>query len=128
MDPETRIRLENNRKTHLINLIKDWWKTTDQSDDTIIQNIISDANKNNKIKIKGYILSVSSGHNAFLEAKKGGDTKVTILDLGIPNSEKDTIKAIRDFLDKVDGDNRKSKKIRKSRSKKNSRKSNSRRR
>ena len=133
MDPETikqletRKQLEINIKTHQIPAIKDRWKTTDQSDDTIIKNIISD-NINNKIKIRGYILSVNSGHRNFLEAKKSNKPKVTILDLGNLDSQQDTIKAIRDFLDKVDGGNRKSKKIRKSRSKKNRRKSNSRRR
>jgi hypothetical protein len=105
----------------LLDKVKKWWNETDKS-----QNVVTNINKGNVI-IDGYKLFISSGHRAFLGAKKENKT-VALLDCDAPDTPSELLECIRNNLDTKGGKRktrsnrrRKSKKSRKNRRKSNRR-------
>ena len=75
-----------------VNVVKNWWNTTNKSDFLLCEI------RKGTIEINGYQLFVSSGHRAFVGAKKGNEL-ITLFDCGAPDTPEDFLKYLREHLE-----------------------------
>jgi hypothetical protein len=105
-------------KQRLLKKIKTWWDTTDQDNDaldTLFENTTID----------GYTFALLSGHKAYINAKKEGES-ITIMDCDSPDTRDQLTANFTKKLNELTGGkkrktrrNKKSKKSRKSKSRNN---------